>query len=139
MIINNSNETSQVAEKIYSLLFKKTITPEILEHSIKAINLLKKNHMPNETTLFFSMMNIANDLIALELYLRYKKPDNLITKTFLIVFAISECYAIHYSDVVNEKKSRFNAIGLFLVAAFKTPFIYIKGYILYRKQCKKLP
>lgn len=137
--MNSNKEITKAINNIYYALFKITITTEILEHSIEAINILNKNYEVHETELWIKRINKASDLISLELFLRFKHADNYITKCFLIIFGISECYVIHYDDIVNEKKSRINAFGLLLLAVLKTPFLYTKGYIINRIQCKILP
>jgi hypothetical protein len=124
---------SRGLERIYTSLFAREASPEILIQLRKGLEALKGTKGRDEIRLLELILDEVTDTCALELYLRQKNSRNPLTALYGIVFAISECYASHYPLIVNDRRRKLAAIGVLMAGVFVTPYRYVKGYWLYRR------
>ena len=118
------------AEYLHRLFFKESPPPEVVERYIAANRLC----CPNQSSEILSTILICRlDAEAIELVLRLRRGNSLLTRKIQILFYLVEVRSRYYSYFVSHGKGRLRVVLELSAAMAKTSWKLLKGiYLVHR-------
>ena len=121
------------AEKIYRSIFYQSIPDIIRQRFIKASDRLNQKVSSHELERYYRVVQIVDDLEALELACRYTKKLPLLSLKFHLMVFLAETLPKNQRFFINERTSFVRGLWFTVTGLVKTIYKMCKGIYLSRR------
>lgn len=131
MFITNSGTLQEIeAEKIYRSIFYQRAPDIVRQRFIEASDRLNQKVSSHELERYYRVIQIIDDLEALELACRYTKKLPLLSLKFHLMIFLAETLPENQRFFINERTSFVKGLFFLVIGFLKTIYKVCKGFYL---------
>ncbi len=116
------------AEYFHWRFFRRPAPAQVVERYVAANRLCFPETDDRARRMLEQIVDRRLDVEAVELYLRWRRGDRLLTRKIQILFYLVEVRAAYYADFVNRKPGLARALAALLAGVAGTAWKCIKGW-----------
>ena len=128
----SSEDLFKEAEVFHQAIFGRPISQDIRAAFVSANQILLNDALNVTPVRIDLILRRSLDVEAIELALRRRNPQNLLTRKFLILCYLTEARSVYFGDFVNEQYRPVRAFISLSFATCRSLYKLLKGHCLIR-------